>query len=655
MCRILETVTVRNLTLRYSLEEGTFSLEREGFFRISGACCGFRDRSGAFITSRDLKKRRITENKEEQGAAAFGVECSGESGVVLRQHFRLGDGGCMTWMEAADAHGEVSTNRMVPILADGGENLDLYGSDLKVLFAPFDNDKWVRFAAYPLQYAVESYEFTAVFDERELCGLVVGSVTHDTWKTGIRVGGKGRRLSSFEVRAGVSGEQTRDALPHGTVSGRTVRSPKIFLGWFESYRTGLERYGELIARETPAPVWKGGVPFGWNSWAALMHTLDDGKYMAASDFIRDKVRAFPENNVYINFDAGWNRIEPEKLKAAVRHVVDNGQKPGAYLAPFITGKCEPGEEAEGTGGYPYRDILLKDFEGNVLPPVDGLYSLDPTHPGTLAKIRNSVREVVSLGFTYVKADFLGHAAREGCFYDRSVTTGIQAYNFGMKFFTGELSPEKTGRDIFLSLSIAPILPNGYGHARRISCDAFGTIDQSEYMLNSLTYLWWMNDRLYRFNDPDHIVLYRTYDKVSSTPEEARTRLNAAAICGTVVLDSDDFSREEARKRAEELFNNEEICRLAACGETFVPLSGNSGDRAACSFVKKSGDGLYLAVFNFSPCSERTLSFSARELGLGEGKVYAARDLWSKKTERFVSALSVPLPPAGSTIFEIRET
>lgn len=653
----METITVNGLTLRYSLEEGTFGLEREGLFRISGACCGFRDGSGVFVTSRDLKSRRVTENERERGAesASFGVECSGGDGLVLRQHFRLGDGGCVVWMEASDGRGEISAGRMVPVLAEGGENLDLYGSGLKALFAPFDNDKWARFAAYPLQYAVESCEFTAVFDERELCGLVVGSLTHDTWKTGIRVKGEGNRLSSLEVRAGVTGEQTRDALPHGTVSGRAVRSPKIFLGWFESYRRGLERYGELIARETPALGWKGGVPFGWNSWAALMQTVDDEKYRAASDFIRSKVRSFPEDNVYINFDAGWNRIEPEKLKAAVRRVRENGQKPGAYLAPFITGKCEPGEEAEGTGGYSYRDILLKDPEGNILPPVDGLYSLDPTHPGTLARIRKSVREVVSLGFEYVKADFLGHAAREGCFYDRSVTTGMQAYNFGMRFFTGELSREKTGRDIFLSLSIAPIFPNGYGHARRISCDAFGTIDQSEYMLNSLTYLWWMNGRLYRFNDPDHIVLYRTYDKVSSTPQEARTRLNAAAICGTVVLDSDDFSREEARKRAEELFSNEEICRLAACGETFVPLSGNSDDRAARSFVKKSGDGLYLAVFNFSPCSERTLSFSARELGLGEETVYAARDLWSKRTERFVSALSVPLPPAGSTIFEIRES
>ncbi len=44
--------------------------------------------------------------------------------------------------------------------------------------------------------------------------------------------------------------------------------------------------------------------------------------------------------------------------------------------------------------------------------------------------------------------------------------------------------------MFLSLSIAPLFPSGYGHARRLSCDTKGHIsgkDQStEYMLNALT-------------------------------------------------------------------------------------------------------------------------------------------------------------------------
>lgn len=47
-------------------------------------------------------------------------------------------------------------------------------------------------------------------------------------------------------------------------------------------------------------------------------------------------------------------------------------------------------------------------------------------------------------------------------------------NAAYQFIDELLKPEKTGKPFFISLSIAPLFPNGYGHARRFSCDAFGT-------------------------------------------------------------------------------------------------------------------------------------------------------------------------------------
>ena len=126
---------------------------------------------------------------------------------------------------------------------------------------------------------------------------------------------------------------------------------------------------------------------------------------------------------------------------------------------------------------------------------------------------------------------------------------------------------------FISLSIAPIMPHGYGHARRISCDAFGSLDQSAYLNNCITYLWWMNDCLYRFNDPDHIVTYKTYDKHSTTLEEGRTRYHTGVICGSLMLTSDDYGIPEARERAREVLTNEEINAVARKGESFRPVSG----------------------------------------------------------------------------------
>src|SRR5581483_10413079 len=60
------------------------------------------------------------------------------------------------------------------------------GSDPRVLDVPFDNDDWVRYDSRPLTgpFSGTGYEVGAVYDSASRHGLVVGSVTHDFWKTG---------------------------------------------------------------------------------------------------------------------------------------------------------------------------------------------------------------------------------------------------------------------------------------------------------------------------------------------------------------------------------------------------------------------------------------------------------------------------------------
>jgi hypothetical protein len=50
---------------------------------------------------------------------------------------------------------------------------------------PFANDGFVRYNAMPINNSGTSYEVGAFYDNTSRNGLVVGSVTHDTWKTGI--------------------------------------------------------------------------------------------------------------------------------------------------------------------------------------------------------------------------------------------------------------------------------------------------------------------------------------------------------------------------------------------------------------------------------------------------------------------------------------
>ncbi|OPJ63988.1 hypothetical protein [Clostridium oryzae] len=645
----------------YNLVSGKFDLNYNKQCEIKNCFSCIQDVNFKKINNTDFKVRKLIEETKINGKFGNGkkivISNYDDDDFVLKQIFYLFEEGYLFVQLEVSSKAEYTTNYMAPIIAEEKDSISIIGKNIRTLFVPFDNDKWVRFISYPVKFSEQSYEFTAIYDEQTENGLVLGSLTHDEWKTGIRVRGKDNKVNHIEVYGGASSEQTRDVLPHGNIKGNIVYSPLIFVGFYDCYKTGFETFGNLNAKIRPALKWNGSVPFGWNSWAALMQTLTFDKYIETSDFFKKNIQySFNNNsNVYINFDAFWNTLSSEKLVEAIEHVRHNEQKPGIYISPFVTHESSFDKSVIGTNGnYTYRDLLLKDFEGNILPAVDGLYSLDPTHPGTIYKINYETNKFIELGVDYVKADFLGHAAREGNFYNKQITTGIQAYNYGMTYFVENLSPSKAGKDIFISLSIAPIFPHGFGHARRISCDAFGTIDQSEYLLNSLTYLWWMNDCLYRYNDPDHIVIYKTYDKVSSTWNEALSRFNSAIICGTVMLNSDDYQYKEARERAKILFTNEKVNNIAKTGKTFIPFSGNKGEKAADIFVRNDENALFIALFNYSICDEKQFDISLQDLGLSLGKKYEVENLWKNNTIifEFNESLKVNLACASSTIIKI---
>ncbi|MBD5460733.1 MAG: alpha-galactosidase [Lachnospiraceae bacterium] len=547
------------------------------------------------------------------------------------------------------------------ILVLGAEGVSCpQGEDMRFLFAPFDNDDFVRYAALPLDEIRESYELGAVYDSVTRNGMVAGSISHDVWKTGIN-GKKGTEtaLESFHVTAGVTSKLTRDTLPHGTVYGKKIASPKVFLGFYEDYRDGLEAFGRANGIVAPPLKWDRGIPVGWNSWAAVADEINYDIYTGTSDFIREKLQSkgySAKGRVYINFDSFWNSLTEEQLTAAVKHVQNNGQIPGIYTTPFTFwgGDHTEGEVPGTDGKYRWRDILLKDEEGNILPPIDGGYSIDPTHPGNQMRMKQELENFRKWGFRYVKMDFMAHGAVEGIHYDEQITTGIAAYNFGMRQINELLADELERQDFFISLSIAPIFPGQYAHGRRISCDAFGTIDWTEYMLNSLSYGWWLNENVYRFNDPDHVVLYNSYNHREATMfYEGLSRYFAAVVAGTMLLDSDDFREEKARERAEEILTNQEILDVARAGRTFRPVEGNTGERACDSFVRLDEDGsCCLAVFNFSAEEKKQMELSLARIGLEEGTDYLVKDLWSKEETKARNMLTISLEEAQPKLLRI---
>ena len=327
----------------------------------------------------------------------------------------------------------------------------------------------------------------------------------------------------------------------------------------------------------------------------------------------------------------------------------SGLKAGIYWTPFVNWG-EPDWKV--LDKYQYRDLQMKNSKGELLPKFSGGWPLDPTHPGTLERIDQNLKEFIDQGFDYIKLDFLTHGALEGKHHDPKVATGTEAYRIGMQRVVDGLSRKKAGRPIFISLSIAPMFPHGYGHSRRISCDVFSNIGASEYFLNSQNYGWWTARRLYEFNDPDSACVFQALGEDSTTEAEARTRFTASVIGGGMMIEGDDLTNPAARERVLKIFSNREALELAQTTPQFRPVRGDTGDKAGNAFIcEKSDDVAYVAAFNFDKANAKKLSLNLNRLGLATGK-WTAYDIWTKESRSVSTDLEISLPPTDCVLWRL---
>lgn len=575
----------------------------------------------------------------------------------LRQTYYLYEDKPYFFVEAeVENSAPVRVNWLAPLAVEteGGVDIGVEG-DNRVLFVPWDNDYYIRFRSDPMNGAGTSYEASAMFDNQSRRGLVVGSVTHDTWKTGVDYRGSRNRIDSLQVYGGASSEVTRDVMPHGFVSGTRVVSPRIFIGYFDDWRTGMEEFGAANRVLAPPLPWKGDMPAGWNSWSAYRCTVNPQIMDWVSDFIRTGLMNFGRGEhgaVYVN----WDSACPEKPFAwgddyarVASHIKANGQHPGFYFSTHGSWRWnrDPDSPVPVTNGkYTWKDVYLRDDRNQIIT-VHGWKAVDPTHPGTKMYVEYILGNYKRWGYEFVKIDFLTHLAVEGRHYLKDMTA-TQAYNYAMNYIR-----EAIGGSMFISLSIAPLFPGAeYSHARRISCDAHGSIKDTEYMLNSVTYGWWLGN-YYRYNDGDHMVAGPvTADmQAPSSMAEARSRVSAGAIAG-LFLDSDRLADDaEAQARAKVLLARPEILALARNGKTFRPVEGDTGEAAADTFTLQDGDNWYLAAFNYKddPISK---SVDLARAGFRQGANYSVTDLWTGARSAASGWLTLRLGGRDATILRL---
>ena len=498
--------------------------------------------------------------------------------------------------------------------------------------------------------------------------MVLGSVSHDRWKSAVEVKASGDgRVEALKVFSGVANKETRDELPHGKVRGPEVRSSLMFVGSFADWRDGMEEYARANTLVQPMrKTWTRGTPFGWQSWGVMSDKNSYDVDVAVSRYFKETLNPAGFRNSQglnvMSIDA-WDGMSSEQRTAFCKVVKENGQIPGSYVTPFCLWWNEDmlyRKIFEGSQYTGYECVLKVNGKPAKL---DGAYCLDPTHPGTKEFISREVRNKKKEGFEYLKVDFTSNGmVQADSYYNKDVTTAVEAYNEGFSHFIAEVDK---GEPMFIALSIAPIFPYRYGNSRRIACDTWGKIGQSEYSMNAVAGGWWTKE-FYQYNDPDHLVLVGN-DQEKETEGENRARFTNGAVSGMVLV-SDNYSLEDrsgrgdaklSRERAGKILTNADVNEMADLGRSGRPVYGyrehnGKADGAESCFVLESERYLYLAVLNYkdTPISG---TVTLERLGLAASGFDAVKELWSgSEVEVGAGGLSYTVPGKDAKIFRFRK-
>ncbi|MBT1711508.1 T9SS type A sorting domain-containing protein [Fulvivirgaceae bacterium PWU5] len=633
----------------YNLQAGTYTVSQQDKAYITDARAVVHNSTtevaSTAYTTRTIERSDIND--------AFGagqkiiINLSGAGLPELQQVFYTYAGKPYFLTEVYLRGTAVSSNYMAPLVS-AQASIGVAG-DNRVLLVPFDNDTFIRYRSRAMSNTLTnvSSEVTAYYDNISRTGLVIGSVEHEDWKTGVRTIGAGGELTELTAWGGYTDKDiTRDGITHGTLSGTTVKSPKILVGLFTDWRNGLDEYGKANALAEPRYIfsWDKPTPFGWNSWGAIQDKLNLDNAKAVANFFASSVPAYRSGGTaYVDLDSYWDNMvsggitgDFSKLKAFADHCKERGLQPGIYWAPFVDwGKSD--RTVEGSS-YKYSETWTK--ANGAYHELDGARAMDPTHPATQKRIELLINKFKDCGFTMIKVDFIGHAAIEAdSYFDPTVKTGMQAFRKGMEYLVDQLNSK-----MLIYVAISPNLATGrYAHMRRIACDAYSDIGATEYTLNSTTYGWWQT-YVYNYVDADHLVFK------SETAGENRARFASGLITGTLITGDDYSTTGPWTSTARQLLQNEELLAIARNGIAFTPVEGNAEQGASETFVRTIGSSQYVAVINYG--EKKTYDLSLSRLGIAPGE-YVVKELFTGQVTGLQgSNLSREVPRRDAAIFRL---
>ena len=471
----------------YDRKTSAFTLKHEGKTILTGsqpeASCRLEGKE-LLLSTANLRNASMEKLHGDTVRYVFS-DAKNVHSIEILVDFALADNALLTRLTLR-AESELASNYLAPLCINRPQVFR--GRECRMLKVPFDNDDFVRYIYHRLDTAMLSYEVSTIFDGESRQGIVIGSVDHDHWKSGVEAEGKGGdTIVRLRAYSGVSTKETRDVLPHGAMTGKEVSSATFLIEENNDFRDGMEHFASVCnARQPGRNTWQGGTPMGWQSWGVMAMKNNFDVDMAVADFYATTLRQggfAGDNGLQIMSIDAWDNLNDTQRRQLTAHCAEQGQIAGIYRSPFCLWWDNDNDlEQKLFDGCTYtaRACVLT-ANGKPLK-YDGAYCLDPTHPAVQARMDREMEEARQQGFRYVKVDFVCNGIIQAdSYYNPEVRTAVEAYNEGMKHFVSQCFCSD-GTPMFIALSIAPIFPYQYGNSRRIACDTWGKIGQSEYAI-----------------------------------------------------------------------------------------------------------------------------------------------------------------------------
>jgi alpha-galactosidase len=380
------------------------------------------------------------------------------------------------------------------------------------------------------------------------------------------------------VRVEVEVVLERPVAPGEALPGETVR---LALG--DDPQRLLEEHAAAHGRLAEARV---GARFraGWCTWYHFFHRVSEADVLRNLDALAAARDEIPVSVVQI--DDGYQRaigdwLEtndkfPRGIAPLAAEIRSAGFEAGLWTAPFCAVRESRLFEA-------HPEWLLRDgdalFRGLLHPEWSAdaaVYVLDASLAAVCDHLEALFRELVEMGFTYQKLDFLYSQAMRAEGADPSVSRaarlrrGLEAVRRGCgpdAFLLGCGCPLGPAVGLVDGMRIGPDVAPSWGYEAPIEIPGLAPTGPSTYnAVRNVLNRMWMHRRLWQ-NDPD-CLMARSED-TSLSADEAGTLAAAVAASGGMAIFSDDLPELGPESRA--LVGD--TLRLARRVDAAAPLRG----------------------------------------------------------------------------------